>query len=598
MIEWREDYLEWRAWLRDHRRAALAVFLFSLFVFGQRLVYHDIGIDSETLFDGLGLNEYMRVWCSTGRYGLVLTKRLFGFAHGIPFAANALGVMLLWAAVTMLSFLVYGWSRGTVDSRVFYPVFAAMFLSSPILTEQFCFTLQTMEIAWALICCLLASYFAAKLAYRPKDALAETASHLTLGLWNAVPALCLMIWAFGTYQAFVVVYVMLILISYLLVYLWSEGEKREISWFLAGCKQLALFLAGLFGWWFIHKLLCHFLFQELSYTSNMIQWKINPAGCIAVIKEDFLRMVTSSIFFYQKLFVPVLALALALMLLQAKRLGRRRPWCFLLAILCFAVSPMLLTLVTGGGFPMRSRIYYPLAEGFVFAYSAASLWQLGAGRRRALSVLFVFLIAVCCWKQTGRSMALQETAHLAFQGDCHLMNRIAARMEQKAGRRLGELPTIFVGKLSPDLSEDCLRGEVIGHSFFDWDAGRNATGNHRIFGLAVLMGIELAGATDEQKSQAVEYAKEMPPWPAEESVQVKGGLLIVKLSSPEKTENRWWYSGGWHYWINNFSTILKSDWKEIDESWYYFDSRGNMVTGQQEIDGEIYHFDLDGKWID
>ena len=583
-----------RAWLKEHRGAAAVVLLFAFVIFGQRLLYHDIGIDSETMFTDP--EAYMRVWCSTGRFGLVLTKKLLGFAHAVPFAANFIAVMLLWAAVTLFGFLVYKWSCGRVDSRLFYPVFSAVFLSAPILTEQFYFTLQVVEISWAFVCCLFAAWLSAGLAYGRQPSLKESPKEL-LVLWcsRGIPVVCLLVWAFGTYQAFVVVYVVLALVSYILSFLFTEGDKRPESWFFAGCRQVILFLAGLAGWWFVHKLLCHFFFQELSYTFNMILWKVNPSACVSTIKEEFWQMLTGSIFFYQKLFAPVLVLALSLMVWQAKGQAKGELPCFLLALLLFGASPMLLTLVTGGGFPMRSRIFYPLAEAFVFAYAASFLWQL---RTRIIPVCFLILAVFTSWRQAGRSMALQETAHLAFVGDEKLMNRMAVRMEEVAGQELEHVPVVFVGKLAPDLPEDCLRGEVTGHSFFDWDAGWYGSGNHRIFGLAALTGLELQTADDEQKKFAVEYSDSMAPWPAEDSVQLKNGILIVKLSSPEKTANRWWYSGGWHYWMNNFSFSLKSDWKEIDGNWYYFDGDGDMVTGIQEINGKTYQFDLDGKWID
>ena len=31
--------------------------------------------------------------------------------------------------------------------------------------------------------------------------------------------------------------------------------------------------------------------------------------------------------------------------------------------------------------------------------------------------------------------------------------------------------------------------------------------------------------------------------------------------------------------------------------WYYLDDNGYMVTGEYEIDGKIYAFDQNGKWI-
>ena len=50
--------------------------------------------------------------------------------------------------------------------------------------------------------------------------------------------------------------------------------------------------------------------------------------------------------------------------------------------------------------------------------------------------------------------------------------------------------------------------------------------------------------------------------------------------------------------MNDFTYSLRSDWKEIDGSWYYFDENSCMVTGTREIDGKTYEFDWDGKWVE
>ena len=38
-------------------------------------------------------------------------------------------------------------------------------------------------------------------------------------------------------------------------------------------------------------------------------------------------------------------------------------------------------------------------------------------------------------------------------------------------------------------------------------------------------------------------------------------------------------------------------WLQIDGSWYYFGSSGNMYTGSRQINGRTYYFDPSGKWF-
>lgn len=578
MNELRSDLHEFKIWIKAHRWEAAFVGLFSLFISGIRLFYHDIGIDSECMFTEPDMYNY--IWCCTGRYGLVLTKKLLGFSRMIPFAANLLGVLFLFGTVTVFSWLVSLWSNGKISSRYFYPAFSSVFLSSPILAEQFYFTLQSMEIAWAMLLSVAASYFSGKAAY-------TTWTRRTF-LW-CIPAITCMIWAFATYQSFTLFTMVLILISYLITY----QTNRDLHYLSAGLKQAGIFLFSLAGWWIIDKFLCKFFFEKMTYTSGMFMWRHLPvSACLDTIQSEWIRFSTGSIFFYSKWCLPVMLLSVTIFFVYSIRHRFKQIPCLFLAIFLYILSPVLLIIVTGGGTPMRSRIFYPLAFAFSFAFSLSVI------HKQIMKYMFLIVLILSTWQQAGYSLSLQETTHVAYECDRNLMLRILSRMEEKANWGLRKLPVVFVGKIAPDLPADVLRGETIGHSFFEWDANYHAGGNHRIAGFASVVGTELTLADEEQRKAAVDVSFSMEPWPAENSIQIKDNVMIVKLSSPEKTDNHWWYSGGWHYWTNDFSDIITSDWVEIDGDWYYFNQNGDMVTGSQSIGGKEYCFNEDGIWIE
>ncbi|MDK2968822.1 hypothetical protein [Lacrimispora sp.] len=56
-------------------------------------------------------------------------------------------------------------------------------------------------------------------------------------------------------------------------------------------------------------------------------------------------------------------------------------------------------------------------------------------------------------------------------------------------------------------------------------------------------------------------------------------------------------SGQWKYDQNG--TLVTNQWVEDQGSWYYLNENGEMLANTtQRIDGEIYTFDVSGKWID
>ena len=42
---------------------------------------------------------------------------------------------------------------------------------------------------------------------------------------------------------------------------------------------------------------------------------------------------------------------------------------------------------------------------------------------------------------------------------------------------------------------------------------------------------------------------------------------------------------------------MSTGWVLIDGSWYYFDARGAMVTGNQTISGRVSIFAPSGRWL-
>ena len=42
---------------------------------------------------------------------------------------------------------------------------------------------------------------------------------------------------------------------------------------------------------------------------------------------------------------------------------------------------------------------------------------------------------------------------------------------------------------------------------------------------------------------------------------------------------------------------MKTGWAQDGNTWYYMNASGEMVTGQQTIDGVVSNFDENGAWI-
>lgn len=62
--------------------------------------------------------------------------------------------------------------------------------------------------------------------------------------------------------------------------------------------------------------------------------------------------------------------------------------------------------------------------------------------------------------------------------------------------------------------------------------------------------------------------------------------LINPTAGPKK--NGWTYEGGKWYWYDN-GVMAASKWIRYSGRWYYLGLDGHMLTGMQQIDGEVYY---------
>ena len=128
---------EFRAFMTEHKKTMWFTAFLILAVWGQMVFRTGIGVDTEIM---IAFPETMlKSWCGIGRWGLVITKRLFGLSRfSQPVAAVAM-MAALWLLCGAVGFAADQWSGGDRRYRFFYPVFSALYLPAPCLAEQYYF---------------------------------------------------------------------------------------------------------------------------------------------------------------------------------------------------------------------------------------------------------------------------------------------------------------------------------------------------------------------------------------------------------------------------------------------------------------------------
>lgn len=495
-------------------KGVIGVLIFALVVlYGQRIFYYDVSIDSEIAISSL--KKILDSWLAIDRFGLVMTKKIFGLTRFVPQVSNVLMVLALGFSALFFDFCIQEWRGKEQNYRLFYYIFPIAYVSAPCFAEQFYFSLQSFEIAWAGLLCILAVYCISRWVV-----FKESILWIFLGI---IP----MVWAFASYQAFVGLLIAVTLVAFLMCYQnrGIEFHKKE-GWYFCGFKYLAVFIVGFIVYKLTAKLARMYYHLDSSYVDNMFGWKtVGISAALNNIKGDAARAYLAKWdVFFQELFLPVLILTMLLLLFRGWKMHRKGYSMYFVTVGLLALSPEFLTIVSGSYQPIRGQIVYP----FIYALCLAEITTF---HKKAISGICCIVAAFASLYQGNTMTQLFHTAHMTYEQDKNLADSVYETIE-KTGMDAGldTYTVVFVGKRSANLPDDALKGDVIGHSFFEWDSTAYAGSTSRIIDFCETLGYDMNLPTVEQAEKAKEIAIEMPVWPASGSVKEEDGVIVIKLS--------------------------------------------------------------------
>lgn len=554
--------VQFLSFIRENRAGALLSGAAALCTYGAWMTRQDITIDTEIMM--ADPEAMMNSWLGINRFGLVFTKHLFGQTAFHPVLSRVLTVILLWITAMVLSFFVYKWSGGQKRFRLFSAVFPVVYVTAPCFAEQFYFVLQSAEVVFAMLLCVLAASGAGQFAFFG-------------GKWFwAAGSILLLVWAFGTYQAMAAVAASLIVILFMTVYLGENGKEQDrqrFGWLLAGVKLAAVFVIG-----FVLYMAAAAAVRTLSggseaYVADMMHWKKDGINvCLHSILGELRRVFDC----YYAMFRPEFGWAVLLFFISSLvwMERRKRPgklW-YLAAVCVFLLSPFLMTLVSGYYQPIRAHLVYPLVFASALSFLTAFLWpeeeaaegekmekacagkdsteKSGAAengrekhrkravqRRKGAAFAAAALCLLISWSQAEDGEALFETVHQVSEQDIGLTREIYGKAQETAdreGRDIQDCVFIFLGKREPELPAEALRGDVIGCSFYQWDAESPMGISRRIYDLMQALELPSKEPVLSRYLDSLPFAEGMACYPEEGSVRMDEDTVIVKLSEPEE----------------------------------------------------------------
>lgn len=494
-----------KEFLQQNRKGITIGAAFAVLLYGFKIFFYSISIDTEMLI--VEPAALLTSWYQIDRFGLCLFKEFFGLIPIPVRLTNVLTVMFFTAAA--VTWLYCFWRIKRSASPGTNLIFLLVLISSPLLAEQFSFTLQSLEMSLAFLLEAIGMIFL-------NHWIEKKASIMRAGGSVLLFAFC-----FSCYQSFVFLYVLTCIICYLIRN--ENKNETKAEWIEIGKYILILLCSFL-----LYKALLFFINQKLgiisdgSYLGDQFFWgkearrrtvfRIGKYGVMTLLGigsscHPFLAVFDAAFFFMEW---------------RNFRQGLHRNYLRILAVAAMLLIPFVLTILTGAPVVVRAQFCVPFILAFLSWYFVDNIRKFKRQRWITISVALVIFI------QAAVVVTLQASVSDCYKREVAFAHEIDEKLQE---HQIDQETVVFVGKKS--LSR-LPKGEIMGRSFFEWDAETPQGSNFRIHNFMKTLGMNYVTPTVEDVERARILSADWPTWDEDPQIHMAEDLVIIKLSDEEE----------------------------------------------------------------
>jgi len=524
---------------RNNLPLILAVSVALFFTYGIKLFWHSIGIDTENFM--VDKAAFLKWHIQTGRFGLALLSKFLFIREFNPFTAFLLVFCMIWLFTISWCYVIAIFCRNTGRNNNLIP-FALVFMTTPVWAEMTYFTFMAMETALAISLCPYVIH------------------HLYKGFLDGEKArvLCasvLLVFMTSVYQAIVPLFCCGVFVCFVLL---QEQTGYDPQVYRKLCLKLFITLAGAMAVYsVIDRMLipAFFHIERSDYFDSMYQW-----GVASAVKDNFLKILALGytitighipliqsvvnpiivsngrgqrveiINNVSRVFGNILLLPITMYfivkaaIVMRRKIPSGRKLLFMLASVGIPLCIMLLAIMGGSRPPFRALYTLPLASAFMFFYLIKS-------NKKIIAAIIICLALITAVYQAQVTAQLFYSDQVRYNEDVRLAHKLNDLITQVQSDNK-KLPVALIGKYQAAsiFQANFLQGEVIGHSFFEWDFPLPSSPSGRGLAFMKSLGFYYDMPSDEQLDQAHKEAVLMPAYPDPGCVKRIQDFIVVRIS--------------------------------------------------------------------
>lgn len=504
-----------KEYCKQYQKPILLALLFSLICFGFFLTNHTIGIDEETW---ILENENSLLWLLQGRFGIqFLNFFLTDYGRFAPFLWDFLSVVIWYMAGVVFSFALF--SRKDNESKI-VPLFffLAYFSSVPFVEgEIFAFSQFNLQISIGMLACSVSMLLlCGNLERKNRRAY--------------VFAIVLLVFSFSIYQAYICVFVTVVVAYCLTGFMRKEKNLWKKTGLFSSVCVISIIL------YYAINLLITFIIGSAGYLSeNYIGWfeETSIWKALFLALANIVRVSFGITIYDETIYggIVIGIITISFIIWGLSRLFAEKTWKRRGLLLFYGVSlvcaPFILYVLLGT-YKTHGRMLLaiPLA-------GAVELWLILTYVKSVFWKQLCIIISSYLLFLNARNMnMLYYEADIVYQYDKELANQVMYDI-QREGMDYHKKPVVFIGRKEMDPIPIEEAG-TIGGSLFEWDDGNN----YRMRDFIQTLGFELLTPNEAQINEALALSGDMEVWPEENGIIESDNVIVVYFSEP--TEQ--WYA--------------------------------------------------------
>ncbi len=474
-------------------RYLLIVVLFTFLLYIFKLTHYSFSIDTEYLINDS--NGLLNSWYGIGRYGLCIFKNIF---HTLPINITLTSVIATFF-LAICSFLWVLYFEIIINKKlkiVSKVIGMLLIISSPIMMEQMGFVLQSIEIMVgfslsAIGSILFVDYFEKK--------------HKS----SLVVSIILIFITFSFYQAFVFLF-----ISAVIMYLICKNKDQQVeTQNIINDVIISIFIfIIMFAVYFIlDKYVLSILdLDKTSYLTNQFLWGTESINII--LKSTFKNLIKVYSGYYN-CYHPFFTILSFVFIYDYSLKDKKDYWKLFLSI-CLFIVPAILILITGSEAVGRSQFSIVITLSFYMIYFLENMdYQI----IKIISIIIILFQSVV-------TVYLQVSAQNVYNLDKKIAYDIVETLQEN---HLEDRKIAIIGCYNPN---KMLKGEVLGHSFFEWDNFDGQTSNGRVQGFFKCLGLDNQFVENNQLPNCYNLVKNKEIYLKNKKVYINDDIVIIKLS--------------------------------------------------------------------